>query len=135
MTEGGCLCGAVRYKSAAAAVESGYCHCSLCRRSTGAPVSTWVSFPVAAFSYSKGQPAIYASSSWGHREFCATCGTQICYRDSEGATTVDVNVGSLDDPAACSPQYHIHSIDRIAWFETADALPRYDGGKPQDTPG
>ena len=39
---GGCLCGAVRYELAAeGAFDAGYCHCSMCRRSTGAPVLAW----------------------------------------------------------------------------------------------
>jgi hypothetical protein len=127
--QGGCLCGALRYESSDPPVDTGYCHCSLCRRSTGAPVLAWASVPVTSFSYVRGAPAIYASSTRGQREFCAHCGTQICYRQTRDTQTVDINVGSLDDPALCPPQVHIYDADRIAWFETADVLPRYPGRK------
>jgi hypothetical protein len=130
--EGGCLCGALRYRSDASPVDTGYCHCTLCRRSTGAPTLVWASVPVEHFSYTEGTPAIYASSSHGQREFCATCGTQIAYRDAEPAQTVDLSVGSLDDPASVPPQCHIWDSDRLPWFETADTLPRHARSASED---
>jgi hypothetical protein len=131
MYEGGCLCGALRFVVEVRPVATGYCHCTLCRRSTGAPVLGWASFPVEKFSYSKGRATCYASSDWGHREFCNLCGTQICYRQTDSATTVDVNVGCMDDPSEFPPQHHIYAKDRISWFETADDLPRH----PESAPG
>jgi hypothetical protein len=89
-----------------------------------------VSFPATAFSYTKGRAAIFESSSWGHREFCNLCGAQIGYRKTDAATTVDLNVGCMDDPSAFPPQYHVYSKDRIGWFDTADDLPRYAGSEP-----
>jgi hypothetical protein len=137
MMEGGCLCGALRYRVDAEPLDTGYCHCTMCRRSTGAPVLAWASVPAAAFAYTEGQPTVYLSSSWGQREFCAGCGAQICYRDqgsAETPKTVEINSGCLDDPAAAPPRHHIYDADRIPWFETADALPRYAGAKPGDEP-
>ena len=125
MIEGGCLCGALRFRAEVRPIAAGYCHCTLCQRSTGAPVLAWASFPVDAFSYTKGRATSYDSSPWGHREFCNLCGTQICYRKTDAATTIDVNVGCMDNPTAFPPEYHIYSKDRISWFDTADDLPRY----------
>jgi hypothetical protein len=130
--EGGCMCGALRYEAREPPVDTGYCHCSMCRRSTGAPVLAWASVPAGSFAYVRGTPAIYHSSAWGQREFCDRCGTQICYRQTRDARTVDINVGSLDDPARCPPQMHIWHGDRIAWFETADRLPRHRARKEPD---
>ncbi|HEX9813842.1 MAG TPA: GFA family protein [Myxococcota bacterium] len=124
MYEGGCLCGALRFSAAVRPIDAGYCHCKLCQRSTGAPVLAWASFPVEAFAYTKGRATRYASSAWGHREFCNLCGTQICYRKTDAATTVDVNVGSMDNPAEFPPEHHLYFKDRISWFDTADDLPR-----------
>ena len=132
---GGCLCGAIRYAAGAEPVDTGYCHCRLCQRSTGAPVLAWASFPVDVFSYTLGAPARYQSSPHGHREFCSECGTQIAYRDSENARTVDVNTGSLDDPDRLAPRCHIWHASRLSWFDTADDLPRFEASKPQDERG
>jgi hypothetical protein len=72
----------------------------------------------------------YDSSSWGHREFCSRCGTQIGFRETDAAKTIDVNVGCMDDPSAFPPEYHIYAKDRISWFDTADDLPRHAGSEP-----
>jgi len=125
MYEGGCLCGALRFSASRRPIDAGYCHCRLCQHSTGAPVLAWASFPAEAFVYTKGRATHYASSSWGHREFCNLCGTQICYRKTDDAKTVDVNLGSMDNPSEFPPQYHVYVKDQIVWFDTADDLPRY----------
>lgn len=124
--DGGCLCGAIRFTSGAEPLDAGYCHCELCRRSTGAPVLAWVSYPAGTFAYVAGTPARYPSSDHGHREFCSRCGTQIAYRDSRNTATVEVNVGSLDDCEWVEPLYHIWCRSRIGWFDTRDALPRFE---------
>jgi hypothetical protein len=128
--EGGCLCGAMRYRIAAAPIDAGYCHCRMCQRSSGAPVLPWLTVAVADFAYTAGTPKIYRSSSHSHREFCGTCGTQIAFRRTQGATTVDVTLASLSEPGLVPPQYHIWRQSRIPWFETTDALPRHDDAGP-----
>jgi len=130
MYEGGCLCGALRFSALGRPIDAGYCHCRLCQRSTGAPVLAWASFPVETFEYTKGKPTCFASSSWGHREFCNLCGTQICYRQTDAARTVDVNVGCMDNPADFPPEHHLYFKDRISWFDTADDLPRHAESAP-----
>jgi len=132
--EGGCLCGSLRYRSVEDPVDTGYCHCRLCQRSTGAPVLAYAAFPVDAFTYTAGQPALYASSTHGHREFCARCGTQIAYRQSKGARTVDVNVGSLDDPKTAPPRRHIWCRSAIDWLGIRDDLPRFEQSAEQSDP-
>jgi hypothetical protein len=130
MYEGGCLCGALRFSARGRPIDAGYCHCRLCQHSTGAPVLAWASFPVEAFAYTKGCATRYHSSAWGHREFCNLCGTQICYRQTEAAKTVDVNVGCMDNPADFPPEHHLYFKDRISWFDTADDLPRHAESAP-----
>ena len=130
---GGCLCGALRYSSSTKPVEVGYCHCRMCQRVSGATVLPWASFTSSKFSYTQGSPKIYTSSNWGQREFCQACGSQIAFRATDSDTTVEVNVGTLDDPEAVKPQSHIWCDSRVSWFETADDLPRHpDSGKTQN---
>jgi len=129
---GGCACGALRYESVSAPIESGYCHCRLCQRTSAAPVLVFASFPVAGFGYTNGAPTIYYSTEHGTREICPKCGTQIAFREAEGAETVDINAGCLDDPTTITPTHHIWCSSRIPWFETADSFPRFDEGKPDD---
>ena len=122
---GGCACGDLRFRATADPVDTGFCHCRICQRTTGAPVLAYVSFPVAAFTYTAGTPARYASSALGHREFCSRCGTQIAFRQAVGAVTVDVNAGAMDEPGRYPPARHIWCESAIAWLALADALPRH----------
>jgi hypothetical protein len=123
---GGCFCGELRFASSADPVETGYCHCSICRRTTGAPLLAFASFPVGGFSYTKGEPRVYASSPIGQREFCGTCGTQICFRESKSAQTVDVNSGALDEMELVAPDHHIYIGSRVEWLKLDDEFPEYE---------
>ena len=127
---GGCLCGAVRYALDVAPEIVGYCHCSLCRRASGAPVQVFATVPRAAFSFVRGRPRCHASTTFGRRWFCAECGTQLCMRVEHEPDTVDVTVASMDRPEAVVPDFHIWHGSRLPWFETADALPRYPRSRP-----
>ena len=129
---GGCLCGALRYTAVAKPTSSGYCHCRLCQRSTGAPVLAFASVPFDSFQMTHGQPARYASSTKGERWFCARCGTQIAYCDKHNPVSVDINTGSLDHPESVPPKQHIFTSSRIEWFETNDDLPRYPESNGND---
>lgn len=127
--EGGCQCGAIRFSIAAGGIEAaGYCHCGICRRLSGAPVTAWVATAVGAYSLGAGTPVIYRSSPDGAREFCAACGSQLLFRGSDGSITVSTT--ALDTPAdpAVVPTFHIHAASRLDWFEIADALPRHPAG-------
>jgi len=121
--EGGCLCGALRYRIAGPLEPSIHCHCRLCQRSTGAPVVTWVSFPAARFAMTRGTPAEYASSPHGRRLFCATCGTQIAFRSRLRPDDIDVTVASLDHPEQHPPGSHIWTESRLPWLRLDEDLP------------
>jgi hypothetical protein len=124
---GGCLCGAIRYEALVTPVDTGYCHCRMCQRVSGAPVQAWASFPLAQFSYVKGEPQTYQSSSHGERRFCGRCGSSLEYRERKEPTAVSVNAGTLDDPSLAPPTKHIWTMSQITWFATADELPDYSG--------
>ena len=141
--EGGCLCGAVRYRVAGAVEESGYCHCRTCQRQSGAPVVAWFAVAPAALQYTKGTPKTFRASDHAGREFCGDCATYLVFREDDAALTVGVNtatlsIGSssvgvntatLDDPMLSPPEFHIYCESRIGWFDTADAAPRHARGK------
>jgi len=130
---GGCLCGRLRYQ-ATDPIDAGYCHCRLCQRSSGAPVLAWATFPIGSFSFAKGEPKSYRSSPRGRRDFCASCGTQIAFRDTAASARIDVNIATLDDPASIEPEYHIWVGSRVPWFNIEDDLPHYPDNGPEPQP-
>jgi hypothetical protein len=127
MAEGGCLCGAVRYRLEGPPLHADYCHCRLCQRASGAPVVAWGTWPAARLSWLRGEPPSFPSSKAGLRSFCRGCGTSLTFIDTDEPELIDVTLASLDDPAAFPPQHHIWISSRVPWLELGDELPRHGG--------
>src|SRR5665213_1547156 len=125
--EGGCLCGKLRFRVARAALESGYCHCRMCQKNSGAPVVAWTTFATAGFSWLAGTPGRYQSSARAERLFCADSGTYLVFHNAAPPAEISINTASFDDPSAFPPRMHIYAASRIPWFRTADELPSHQG--------
>ena len=121
---GGCLCGAVRYEATAAPLGAGYCHCSLCRRATGAPIFLGVAFPRESFHLLQGKTRIHASSARGIRHFCSDCGSALFFELLDKPNQWEVLVGSLDNASDIQPSIHVCLSSGVGWLEIADGLPR-----------
>jgi hypothetical protein len=129
--DGGCLCGKVRFRATGSPLDSGYCHCRMCQRNSGAPVVAWVTFDASSFSWIAAEPGSHASSACAKRYFCPTCGSYLVFMSSELPAEISVNTASFDDPSAFPPRKHIFAESRISWFQTADDLPIHRGyGEP-----
>lgn len=134
--EGGCLCGAVRYRIEGELTPegAGFCHCRLCQRSTGAPVVAWGTFRQDDFRFTRGTPAEFHSSALGVRRFCPTCGTQLTFHYTQGPPCLDVTLASLDDPTVFRPTYHLWTASRYHWLALGDDLPQYPDNAWDFTP-
>ena len=128
--EGGCLCGAVRYRIQGTPLVSVTCHCRSCRRASGAAVVPWLHVTSESFSFVAGQPAGFNSSPSVTRTFCGRCGTPLTYWRSDYGATIDVTTCSLDDPDAYPPVAHVWTSHRLGWVKLADDLPCFDEGLP-----
>lgn len=117
--EGGCLCGAVRYRAWGEPKWVAYCHCRSCRRATGAPVSAYAGFAADAFELSQGEPARFASSPGVVRSFCGRCGTPLTYQGERWPDEIHVHLGTLDQPERLPPREHAFPAERIPWLEIA----------------
>lgn len=133
--QGGCFCGAVRY-AFSDVFDAGYCHCSICRRTTGAPVIAWANTPRTSFRVTQGAPRFVATSSEFRRAFCAACGTLMWSESIDAGRwdLVSVHHGTIDHAERIEPAVHICHADRLAWFRIDDALPRFDTARA-DHPG
>jgi hypothetical protein len=122
--EGGCLCGAVRYRVPLPFVGVvGHCHCTMCRRASGAPVVTWFTVRTDDFQLVRGATRIYQSSAHGQRGFCPDCGSQITFYSTKEADSIDVTVGTLDAPERFPPAKHIWTDTRLPWLHLDEHLP------------
>ena len=137
--EGGCLCGAIRYRLAAAPLASMHCHCENCRKASGAAVLTWMTVDEGDFEWLRGRPRRYRYESehypgFVERWFCADCGSQLGWQ-CENDGTVDLTAGSLDDPSVIEPGYHVFTRSRVPWMHLDDDLPRHETRRASDAAG
>ena len=123
--EGGCQCGAVRFRGTGAPKWVAHCHCKDCRRASAAPFTTYASFKTEKFNWTAAAPQPYASSPNVTRRFCGICGTPMSYESDRWAGETHIFVATLDDPEALSPRLHAYVVDQLSWIHTDDGLRRY----------
>ena len=128
--EGGCLCGAVRYRVRGAVVASGICHCRSCRKTASAPALPFATFPIAAFEITQGALAEIRSSVDVTRGFCGGCGSPLTYRHDKKPDKLDIMTCSLDDVDALPPTFHVWASHKPAWAIIADGLPVFETTRP-----
>lgn len=121
--QGRCFCGSIRYELTCPPIYATMCHCSDCRRASGAQAVAWVTVPDENFSFTKGAPAIYRSSPNVTRTFCPTCGTSLTYINKDRKNETDITTASLDNPQNFPPTKDYYCRDRLPWVEpTTDTL-------------
>jgi hypothetical protein len=127
--EGGCLCGAVRYRLGEAPRDVGWCHCRNCQLNSGSPAMAFGTVREELFTLQGGAETIrlFASSADAERYFCGRCGTPLYVTEHREPGELYVSVATLDDPAATPPGFHIFTAQRIEWAPICDGLPVYEG--------
>ena len=121
MLTGGCQCGAVRYALYAPPV-SGVCHCRMCQKAVGGPFAALGTIAAADFTWTRGQPAVFRSSSMAERGFCGRCGTPLTYQ-GEDTDKLEVTVCSLDEPGRAPPTTQDGIEARQPWLDSLASLP------------
>ena len=121
MVEGGCFCGEIRYSFNSGKYYTSDCHCSMCRRISGAAFVSWMAIPNNDFEYTKGKPKELISSSFGKRYFCGDCGTPlVCLLDQDQKNTY-ITICTLDQPNQYVPKTSIFNEDMLAWIRSKNA--------------
>ena len=118
--EGGCACGAVRYRLEDAPMVVHCCHCSWCRRETGSAFVVNAVIEADRLTVTGAAPELVMtpSASGKGQEIarCPTCRVALWshYAGSRQRTAF-VRVGTMDDPARCPPDVHIYTSSRLPW--------------------
>src|SRR5258708_36362757 len=111
--EGGCLCGAVRFRCEGEPVNVRICHCRNCQKAMGSPFFARALLDQRALTV-QGDTARYASSEALDRVFCKTCGTRVFSWRSNGTLAGGALAGFVD-PNACAPTEHIWVPVPMLW--------------------
>ncbi len=119
---GGCQCGAVRYALHARPDDPHICHCRMCQKAFGSFFAPLAGVPVGSFEITRGTLAVFRSSDPTERGFCRDCGTPLTFRHLDGGT-INISLGSLDEPAKVPPARQYGLEGRLAWFSSLPALP------------
>ncbi len=122
---GGCYCGKIRYELASEPMAVVHCHCNNCKRSVGAPFVTWAVINQKDLNYLQDTPVVHIINNKVERGFCDQCGSSISYHRI-GGDTIDITVGTFDDPNSVRPEKHIWDKRRIHWVTMDDGLPHFD---------
>ncbi len=115
VNEGGCQCGAVRFKATGAPKFISNCHCKSCRNATGAAYSTWVGFRDENTEWTRRAPAFFASSPGVQRGFCRDCGTPLSFAGEKWAGELHFLAGVFDNPEAFAPRTEAFIEDALSW--------------------
>lgn len=133
--QGGCHCGSIRFEISDI-YDAGYCHCSICRRMSGAPTVVWANAPSKNFQILRGTPTGYRSSENWVQYFCPSCGSPVyqCVADApqDGSDLLCILTSNLDHPKEVLPTAHIWCSARLPFFETRDELPQFQDGQLSD---
>jgi hypothetical protein len=135
MLTGGCFCGSIRYELTGTPFQESNCHCSICRRTTGAPFVTWFSMPRSGFRLLGGELSRFESSASATRSFCPQCGAQLLFEHADFPDEIAITTSSLDDPERVPPKGHIHTSSKLGWIKLADRMPEYPEGWQENGSG
>ncbi len=122
--EGGCLCGAIRFRASGKPYRVGLCHCLDCRKHHGALFHASAIFPQEAVTI-EGDPAEYRG-----RYFCPRCGSPVFARSGD---EVELNLGSLDQPNQVQPTYELWTIRREAFLPDFPQMKHYERDRPSES--
>jgi hypothetical protein len=132
MVKGSCLCAGIAFEvDGPLGPVMGHCHCSMCRKSSGAAFETVVSAPRSAVRWMKGADLVtrYCSSPDNYRCFCRVCGSHVPDPQGQGEQLF-ISAGVLDDDPGLRPAAHIFVGSKAPWYEITDDLPRFEEWPP-----
>lgn len=121
---GGCLCGSIRYTITRRPTAVLDCHCSMCRRESGAPSLVFVGYRRADVSMG-GPLKYYHSSDVAKRGFCPDCGSPICYEDNADGEFIWITAGTHHDAASLPKREHVYVDDKLPWVEISKDLQQW----------
>ena len=132
---GGCLCGGVRFEVSEPLVGAIYCHCTRCRRRTGAAFSVSALTAPGSFKITQGEELVRAwrpPDGWA-KAFCGECGAHLYAADPENRELLSVRMGALDEDPGIRPGAHQFVAYAAPWDRLPDdGLPRFDESYPGD---
>ena len=126
--EGGCTCGAVRYRLKAKPLFVHCCHCTWCQRETGSAFAVNAFIEASEVEFLKGDPVpttLPSLSGKGQVIWrCPDCGVTVWSNYAGAGPKFNfVRVGTLDEPSRAPPDIHIYTSTKLPWVALPDGVP------------
>jgi hypothetical protein len=127
--EGGCACGALRYRLTDEPLFTHCCHCRNCQRQTGSAFVINVLIEADRVIVLAGNPQrVDVPRDDGSTQpiyRCPNC--QVAVFSAYGWPEVlFVRGGTLDEPTSVSPDVHIYTRSKLPWVELPESIPTFD---------
>jgi hypothetical protein len=123
-----CNCGSIRIIANGPPVRVGLCHCTTCRKESGAPFTAnaiWTADRVTV----EGNTAIWKAAT-DARHFCPSCGSAL-FGVSDGTGEIEIRLGAFDAaPTDLEPTYELWVTRRERWLPGLIGAKQYDGNRP-----
>jgi hypothetical protein len=133
--EGGCHCGALRYRLTLPPLMVYNCHCTNCQKVSGGAFSTSVTILERGFTFIGGEPRTAEwTSDMGNTRlgwFCGACGSRIANGQRPPAGFLSLRAGSLDDTSWIEPVGDIWLRSAQPWVPIPEGRLRSER-QPQD---
>ena len=131
--EGGCSCGAVRYRVSRAPARTSVCHCRFCQRRTGSAFSLGVFFRDEDVEFVRGERKSYEHRSdetrrWLRLEFCTTCGNTVSWTVEALPGMRAIAGGTFDDPNWLELNRHVWTRSAQKWMHIPQGVEQFDEG-------
>jgi hypothetical protein len=128
LREGGCSCGAVRYRLASDPLFTHCCHCLNCQRQTGSAFVINLLIETNRVELLAGDPRpvdVARGAGKKQRVFrCPTCQVAVYSRYTRAGIRF-VRGGTLDEPSSIAPDVHIYTRSKLSWVTLPDSVPAY----------
>jgi hypothetical protein len=127
--EGGCSCGAVRYRLTAEPLITHCCHCLNCQRQTGSAFVINLLLEADRVELLAGEPQpvdVPRDDGSTQRIYrCPSC--RVAVFSEYGRPQVwFVRGGTLDEPGAVEPDVHIYTRSKVGWVTLPDSVPAFE---------
>jgi hypothetical protein len=127
--EGGCACGAVRYRLASEPLIVHCCHCLSCQRQTGSAFVVNLLVEADRVEVLAGAPQVVAAprdDGSEQRIFrCPQCQVAV-FSEYGHPEVLFVRGGTLDDPRDIAPDVHIYTRSKVGWVTLPAETPAFD---------
>jgi hypothetical protein len=129
LVEGGCACGAVRYRLGSDPMFIHCCHCLNCQRQTGSAFVINLLIEADRVEIVAGAPQpveVPRDDGSTQRIFrCPSC--QVAVFSEYGRPVLRyVRAGTLDSPSEVRPDVHIFTRSKVGWITIPEPVPSFE---------